>query len=218
MSVFHLENVQVSYKNTPALKNISLRIEQGEKIALIGPSGAGKTTLLQTLYERQPKTCAFVHQHYALVPQLSAYHNVYMGRLDRYSTWYNLLNLLKPQTRDVEEVGDILTSLQMREKMHERTGALSGGQQQRVSIARALFRGSPVLLADEPVSSIDPHQAGTVLELLTHIDKTLIMSLHAVDLALKYAQRIIGIREGVILFDQPSRQVSSDLLSALYQP
>ena len=162
--LFNLVAERVAYENTVALKNITLQINKGEKVALVGPSGAGKTTLLRTLYESVEGQPSFVHQHYSLVPQLSAFHNVFIGRLDQYSTAYNLLNLIKPQKKAVQDIVPILQQLGMEEKTFDKAGALSGGQQQRVAVARAIYRGAEILLADEPVSSVDPHQAGTVME------------------------------------------------------
>lgn len=214
--MFHLSGESVAYESQIALKNITLDIERGEKVALIGPSGAGKTTLLRTLYERAANQSAFVHQHYALVPQLSVYHNTYIGRLDRHSTWYNVLNLLKPQKPILKDVLPVLQALGLEDKTFEKVGALSGGQQQRVAVARAMYRGESILLADEPVSSIDPHQADAVMELIMQTE-TVIMSLHAVEVALKFAERIIGLREGQFLFDLPTAQVTPTLLRALYQ-
>ncbi|MBF0279207.1 MAG: ATP-binding cassette domain-containing protein [SAR324 cluster bacterium] len=215
--MFELDNVSVSYKDALALKDISIRIEEGEKVALIGPSGSGKTTLLYTLYELEKNYSAFVHQNYALVPQLSVFHNVYIGRLDNHKTAYNLLNLLKPQQKEVEQIVPILEALGMEVFLNKRVGTLSGGQQQRTAIARAIFRKSNIIFADEPVSSIDPHQAGAILELITQRKKTVILSLHAVDLALEFAERIVGLHFGHIVFDLPVSKVSDSLLSRLYQ-
>ena len=215
--LFSLAKESVSYENNVALKSISLQIDNGEKVALIGPSGAGKTTLLRTLYERVADRSAFVHQHYALVPPLSAFHNVYIGRLDQHSTAYNLLNLIKPQEKIVHEITPILRTLGMEEKTFEKVGALSGGQQQRVAVARAMYRGEEILLADEPISSVDPHQACTVMELIMESAETVILSLHAVEFALKFAKRIIGLRGGEVRFDLPAEKVSQAMLRELYK-
>ncbi len=215
--MFDLKNQSISYKDTLALENISLHIRAGEKVAFIGPSGAGKTTLLYALYERRPDQVAFVHQHYALVPQLSVFHNVYAGKLDSHKTWYNLLNLLKPQKPELACIQPILQSLNMGELLHKRAGALSGGQQQRIAIARALYRNSEIFLGDEPVSSIDPHQAGSVMELIMQSAPTVVLSLHSVDLALQFAQRLVGVRKGQIFFDLPTLDVTKMLLTELYR-
>jgi phosphonate transport system ATP-binding protein len=216
--MFELNRVNIAYGDQVALRDISLHIDAGEHIALIGPSGAGKTTLLKTLYEQRPQDASFVHQHYALVPQLSAFHNVYMGRLDRYSVWKNLHNLLWPRRDTKAEILPLLDELGLAPFAFKRVGALSGGQQQRTAIARAMYRASNVMFADEPVSSVDPHQAGSVLKLITQTQQTVILSLHAVELALAFAHRIIGLRLGSVAFDLPASQVSPSHLAQLYQP
>lgn len=215
--LFSLMGESVAYESHVALRNLTLRIDRGEKVALIGPSGAGKTTLLRTLYNRVADRSAFVHQHYALVSQLSVFHNVYIGRLDRYSTGYNILNVIRPQNRVLEEILPILRALGMADKTFEKVGALSGGQQQRVAVARAMYRGENILLADEPVSSVDPHQAGMVMELMIQNAETVVMSLHAVEFALKFAERIVGLRQGQLQFDVPTKSVTQTMLRQLYQ-
>lgn len=214
--MFQLKNISIKYEGTPALHNISLEIDEGEKVALIGPSGAGKTTLLRTLYELRHEDTAFIHQDYALVPQLSVFHNVYAGRLDRNSTAYNLLNLIKPQKKELEQINLVLERLRLEDKKFNKVGALSGGQQQRVAVARALFRGGDVLLGDEPVSSIDPHQAGTIVGILNEATETVVLSLHSVELALQHFGRIIGLRFGKILFDLPRKDINDSLLEKLF--
>lgn len=216
--MFQLDRANIAYGDHVALRNISLHIKAGEHVAFIGPSGAGKTTLLKTLYEQCPQESSFVHQHYALVPQLSAFHNVYMGRLDRYPVWKNLHNLIWPRRDTKAEIVPLLDDLGLTPFAFQRVGALSGGQQQRTAIARAMYRASNVMFADEPVSSVDPHQAGMVLELIMKSQQTVILSLHAVELALEFAQRIIGLRHGSVAFDLPASQVSPAHLTQLYQP
>jgi phosphonate transport system ATP-binding protein len=214
--LFELQHVNVSYGQNPALRDITLRILEGERVAVIGPSGAGKSTLLNKLYEMRPADCAFVHQQYALVPQLSVFHNIYIGRLDRRATWYNLLNLIKPRKQVLGEVNPILETLGMSEKVSARVGALSGGQQQRVAVGRAMYRGGKVLLADEPVSSIDPLQGEAVLDLIVNTGKTVIMALHSVTFARRFADRIIGLCAGRIRFDLPPSQLTQEDIDELY--
>ena len=165
--MFELENVSIAYEDEPVLSDISIQICSGEKVVVIGQSGAGKSTLLKKLYDTQQQRAAFIHQDYALVPQLSVFHNVCIGRLDKYGTAYNLLNLVRPQQKALDEVVPLLEALGMPDKTHERVSNLSGGQQQRVAVARAIYRGGDAVLGDEPVSAIDPHQAGAVLRLLS---------------------------------------------------
>jgi len=215
--LFHLHNVTVSYAEQRALQDISVAIGEGERVALIGPSGAGKTTLLNKLYTMQADACAFVHQHYALVPQLSVFHNIYMGRLDRRSNWTNLLNLIKPRKQVLQEIKPILDTLGMREKIFTKVEALSGGQQQRVAVGRAMYRGGRVLLADEPVSSIDTLQGEAVLKLILTAGKTVVAALHSVDFARRFFRRIIGLCDGRIRFDLPAERVSQTDIDALYE-
>ncbi len=214
--LFHLDRVDVSYADHTALHDISIAIGEGERVALIGPSGAGKTTLLNKLYTMQAEKCAFVHQHYALVPQLSVFHNIYMGQLDRRPNWMNLLNLVKPQKRVLDEVYPILDTLGMREKVFTKVEALSGGQQQRVAVGRAMYRGGRVLLADEPVSSIDAQQGEAVLNLILSAGKTVVAALHSVDFACRFFRRVIGLCGGRIQFDLPADRVSRSDIDTLY--
>ena len=181
---FDLKGLSVAYGDTPVLRNLSLQIRLGEKVVIIGPSGAGKSTLLRHLYGLQSRRAALIHQDYALVQQLSAFHNVCIGRLDLNGTLSNLLNLVRPQKKELERVVPILKSLGMGDKVFAPVSTLSGGQQQRVAVGRALYRGGDILLGDEPVSSIDPHQANAVLRLIKQSAATVVLSLHDVDLAL----------------------------------
>ena len=211
-----LKNISVSYQDKVVLKDISLTVREGEKVALVGPSGAGKTTLLKKLYELQPKRSAFIHQDYAVVPQLSTFHNIYSGRLEQNSTFYNILNLIKPQKHEIHGISKILVALGMKEKLFERVAKLSGGQQQRVAVARAIYRRGGLILGDEPISSIDPTQAHNVLHLLLKNAETVIVSLHAIQFALDLFDRLVGLKAGEIQFDLPRQQVSPGLVTELY--
>lgn len=214
--LFDLDGVDLAYDRFVAVRDVHLRIHAGEKVALVGPSGAGKTTLLNKLYQLQAEHTAFIHQHYALVPQLSVFHNIYIGRLDRHPFLYNALNLIKPQKARKREIFPILDLLDMRDKAFVRVGELSGGQQQRVAVGRAFYRGGQIVLADEPVASLDVHQGEAIVRKIMNMDKTVIASLHSVDFAMRFARRIIGICAGHIRFDLPVEKVSSDLLDNLY--
>ena len=214
--ILSLDGEDISYSGSVALRNISLSVAEGEKVALIGQSGAGKTTLLRRLYQLRPKECAFVHQHYALVPQLSVFHNIYMGRLDRYSSIHNLWNLIQPIDSHVAEITPIAEKLGLQDKLFSKTGELSGGQQQRVGIGRALYCGGSILMADEPVSSLDLVQGKELMELIASAGKTVISTLHSVDLSRLFFDRIIGIRDKTIFFDLPTNRISGELLAKLY--
>lgn len=212
--MFELRDASASYDGHTVLSGISLRIEAGERVALVGPSGAGKSTLLGLLYRQRRADSALIPQESALVRSLSVFHNVYMGRLDRYSTWYNLRNLVRPSRREIADMEPILATLGLADKLFTRAGELSGGQQQRTAVGRALFRGAPAILGDEPVSAVDEHQARAVLEALDDRHRTVILAMHDVALALEFTDRIIGIRGGRIVLDRPSGALRpSDLVS-----
>ncbi len=214
--MFDIENLTVAYDEAPVLENISLRIGAGDKAVIIGPSGAGKSTLLKKLYELRQEHCAFIQQDYALIPQLSAFHNIYAGRLDSTPTLSNLLNLVRPQDGALEESRPIFQALEMEDKINERVSSLSGGQQQRVAVGRAVYRHSDILLGDEPVSSIDPHQAGSVLQLIKNSSPTVVLAMHDVRLALEHFPRVIGLREKCVAFDLPAAEVDDPVLRDLY--
>lgn len=216
--LFKLNDFNVSYQNLPALKSISLKIYEGEKIGLIGPSGGGKTTLLKSLYEQNPQQSSFIHQNYALVEQLSVYNNVYIGKLNKHSTYENIKNLIIPNKLCIEKIKPILAAVGITEKINTKVGELSGGQKQRTAIARSLYQNKKILLADEPVSSVDPHRAEALLKIIINSSPTVITSLHNVDLAIKYATRIIGISNGQIHFDKPTNKINDDLLNNLFNP
>jgi phosphonate transport system ATP-binding protein len=215
-ALYDIDSLTLAYDEAPVLENISLRIDSGEKVVIIGPSGSGKSTLLKKLYELRQERCSFIHQDYALIPQLSAFHNVYAGRLDSSGTFSNLLNLVRPQEDSLAKIRPIFQSLEMEEKINERVSNLSGGQQQRIAVGRAIFRRSDILLADEPVSSIDPHQAGAVLQLIKQSSPTVVLAMHDVRLALEHFPRVIGLREKRVAFDLPAAQVDDPVLRELY--
>lgn len=196
-----LQGVSIGYGDSVVLHGVTLRIQTGERLALIGPSGAGKTTLLSKIYQLMPDQASFIQQQYGLVRELSVFHNIFMGRLDLHNRIYNLRNLIRPAKPALREVGQIAAQLGIGDRLLTKVGTLSGGQQQRVAVGRALYRGSPVILADEPVASVDPLQGADILASLMATDRTVITALHSVDFAKRFANRIVGIREGRIRFD-----------------
>lgn len=199
--IIDLQGAAIGYGKTIVLQGVNLRVQPGERLALIGPSGAGKTTLLSRLYQLLPDQASFIQQQYGLVRELSVFHNIFMGRLDMHSRFYNLRNLIHPARPAVREVGQVAAQLGIGELLQVKVGKLSGGQQQRVAVGRALYRGSPVILADEPVASVDPLQGADILARLMATNRTVITALHSVAFAKRFAGRVIGIREGKLVFD-----------------
>lgn len=214
--MFDLVNASASYNGREVLSGVTLSIAEGERVALVGESGAGKSTLLTLLYRQRSADSALIPQDWALVRTLSVFHNVYIGRLNRYSTWYNLRNLVRPSRREIGEIEPILEALGLADKIFAPVGELSGGQQQRAAVARALFQGSPALLGDEPVSSVDEHQARRVLETIRETHGTIVLAMHDVDLALAYTDRVIGLKNGGIVLDAPTAGLSPADLDTIY--
>lgn len=242
--ILKLTGVSLSHASgVQALNQIDLNIEAGERVAIIGPSGAGKTTLLRALATRlQPDTgmvellgakpwtmsartrqklrarIGMIHQAPPLPPRQRVVTAVSAGRLGRWSTVKSLLNLCYPL--DAGGVRQELARLDIADKLFARCGELSGGQLQRVGIARVLYQAPELILADEPVSAMDPTLAGHTLEILNQQARqggtTVLASLHAVDLALTHFERVIGLRNGKIAFDLKPSEVSNEQLQALY--
>ncbi len=217
MSLFDLRGLCVRYNGREVLRDITLRVEPGERIALVGKSGAGKSTLLNVLYQQQRAESTLIPQDLGLVKSLSVFHNIYMGRLNRHATWYNLLNLVRPVGREVDKVSSLLSKLKLEDKIFEPVGELSGGQQQRTAIGRAIHQGNRTLVGDEPVSSVDEHQARVVLDTLNEAHETVLLAMHDVQLALYTTDRIVGLQDGRIVMDQPTSSLDSNDLKPLYQ-
>src|SRR5580704_16912606 len=154
-SGLELRKATVAYSGRAVLHDIDLSIAPGERVAVMGRSGAGKSTLLNLLYTSHAGDAALIPQAPSLVRTLSVFHNVYMGRLDRRSTWANLRTLAWPYPRDRVDVANVLALVGLTDKMFEQAGMLSGGQQQRTSVARALYNGRPIVIGDEPFSALD---------------------------------------------------------------
>ena len=182
----------------------------------MGRSGAGKSTLLGLIHQRLAAQSALVPQAAALVRTLSVFHNVYMGRLDRYSGLRNLLVLARPRGALVDDVRAVLAQVGLADRLFARAGELSGGQQQRISVARALFNGRPVVIGDEPVSALDRGQGADVLRRMAARHATMILALHDVKLALEFADRIVVLAAGRIVRDAPSATLSAAELTRLY--
>lgn len=214
--MIRLQSETAHYQGVQTLHDIDLHLKQGEKLALLGQSGSGKSTLLKLIYERYPQNTALVPQDYGLVKHLSVYHNVFMGRLSEHSTWYNLLNLIRPWQDQVCVIQKILSRLQLDGFLFRPVGKLSGGQQQRVAVARSLYQQGQLLLADEPVSSVDQEQSKVVLKQLRNGFPAMILAMHDTQLALEFCDRIIGLKNGKIVLDQPSKSLTADDLLTLF--
>ena len=212
--VFALQDASAGYDGRIVLSNIDLTVRTGECVAIMGRSGAGKSTLLSLLYDSCPDNVALIPQAAALVKPLSVFHNVYMGRLDRHSTIYNLRNLIWPDAIQVDAVRAVLESLDLSEKLFESAGGLSGGQQQRASVARALFNGRPIILGDEPVSALDRVQGAGVLRRLRNQASTLVLVMHDTGLALEFADRVVVLSGGRKVLDEDSHHIDANDLTA----
>ncbi|GEP04915.1 ATP-binding cassette domain-containing protein [Methylobacterium oxalidis] len=213
-----LANASAAYDGRTVLRGIDLTIRTGERVALMGRSGAGKSTLIGLIHGQAAERIALVPQASALVRTLSVFHNVYMGRLDRNPTLHNLRNLVWPAAADWTEVGRVLGRVGLADAIRAKAGALSGGQQQRVSVARALYNGRPILVADEPVSALDRAQGAAILAEMARTHETLVLALHDVALALAHAGRIVVLDEGRIVLDAPSRGLDAAALAPFYEP
>lgn len=210
------DNTSAGYAGRAVLRDIRLTIHHGEKIAVMGRSGAGKSTLLNLIHERLNQNVALIPQAAALVKTLSVFHNVFMGRLDRYPVLHNIRNLVWPDRRDVAEVSGVLAQVELNDKLFTRAGELSGGQQQRTSVARALYNGRPIIVGDEPVSALDRVQGSAILKLLRDRSQTLIVALHDIQLALAHIDRIVVLDDGRIVLDSPAHKLTAAELVAYY--
>jgi phosphonate transport system ATP-binding protein len=207
-ALVELRKASAGYAGRAVLHDINLTIKTGERVAVMGRSGAGKSTLLNLLYERLADRVALIPQAAALVKTLSVFHNVYMGRLDRHPTWYNLRTLAWPTRRDVAEIEALLALVDLSAKLFDRAGTLSGGEQQRTSVARALYNGRPIVIGDEPVSALDRRQGAEILGKLCARHDTAILAMHDIPLALAHADRVVVIDEGRIVLDAPASTVA----------
>jgi len=239
-----LQHVGVVHANgRRALAAVDLAVAAGERVALIGPSGAGKTTLLRVaaaslrptegrvaLLDAQPwalgaralrslrARVGVVHQAPPIPPRLRVVSAVLAGRLGQWSLARALRSWVAPA--DAAGARDALARMGLAERLFDRCDQLSGGQLQRVAVARTLYQAPRLVLADEPVSALDASTADAVLRELvdysTTAGATFVASLHAVDLALRWFPRIVGVRDGRVMFDLPAADVTPERLAALY--
>jgi len=231
-----------------ALNDINLTVRKGEMVALIGASGSGKSTLMRHMagliaadgqsdslieidgscvqqggrvhrdIRRVRAKVGFVFQQFNLVDRLPVMVNVLVGMLHRMPWWRSLFRVFS--THERAQALEALQRVGIAECFAQRASTLSGGQQQRAAIARALVQGAKVVLADEPIASLDPESSRKVMEILSRINKedqcTVIVSLHQVDMALKYCPRVIALHQGRVVFDGASSLLTPPMLRELY--
>ena len=239
--MLEINDLKKTFENgSPALKGIDLKINKGEFVSILGPSGSGKTTLLisinglenissgeiyfdnkrvdnSSILEIQKKT-GMIFQEFNLVNNLSAINNVLTGLLNSSNKFLSLFYLFSKNQKikalkSLETVG-------LLKKSYNRSDELSGGQRQRVGIARAIIKKPLLLLADEPVASLDPKAANLILSLLKKINKdfgtTILCNLHQIDLAKKYSDRMVGLLDGKIIFDEKTENINKTNLEKIY--
>ncbi|PVZ69703.1 ATP-binding cassette domain-containing protein [Pelagibaculum spongiae] len=215
--MFQLQSVSIHYDDLSVLTDISFEIRPGEKVALVGESGCGKSSLLNYLRQQlAAEQLAWCPQHHGLVPPLSAFHNIFMGRLEQYSLFQAVRNLIVPLASEKQIIEQLLVELGLSEKLMISIDRLSGGQQQRVALARALFRQAAVFLGDEPVSALDPVQGKKMLQLINQRHQTSVVALHDRDLALACFDRVIALGQQQIVLDAPASQLTRADLDAVY--
>lgn len=239
-----LDDVSVTYPNgTRALDGVSLDIEAGEMVSIVGLSGSGKSTLIRTINGLVPATSGtvtlgphtvtgmrgrtlrelrghvgMIFQGFNLADRANVYRNVLVGRFAHTPTWRTLLGITGSADRELalralDEVG-------MLEKVWHRAGQLSGGQKQRVAIARALTQQPSVMLADEPVASLDPPTAHAVMNDLRRVNRderlTVLVNIHLMDLARQYTTRMVGLRAGEVVYDGPAAAATDHDFEQIY--
>ena len=234
--MLEINNLRKNFNNgTHALKGVSFKVKKGEFISILGPSGSGKTTLLRSinglepiengevifdnnkitkenLPEVQRKTC-MIFQEFNLVNNLSSINNVLTGLLNSSSKFLSMFYLFTKEQK--LEALQSLKTVGLLDKSYSRVDELSGGQRQRVGIARAIIKKPILLLADEPVASLDPKAALSTMKLLKKINKvfniTILCNLHQTNLAIEFSDRVIGLSDGSIVFDKEAKFLEKNI-------
>lgn len=242
--IMEIKNLHKNYtKDTKVLKDISFDIKEGELLSIIGPSGAGKSTLLRTINRmieptsgeiifgdenitklkgkrlRKMRTdIGMIFQHYNLVDRLSVFENVLHGLLGYKNSLQGIFSLYSEKEK--EKALEIITELGIEDHIYKRCDQLSGGQKQRVGIARALIQDPKIILCDEPIASLDPRASMIIMEYLKRISRergiTVIVNLHQVDVAKKYSDRMIGLNDGEIVFNDAPGAMDQDVVTKIY--
>jgi len=243
MQSLTIRNLTKRFGDTTAVDRVSLEVNSGSFVGVIGRSGAGKSTLLRMINRLNEPTqgsiefdgtvvtdlrgvalnewrrnCAMVFQQFNLVGRLDVLTNVLMGRLTTVPTWRALLTLWSDA--DKLDALETLDRFGMADFAAQRCDQLSGGQQQRVAICRALMQRPQIILADEPIASLDPKNTQMVMDTLKRINEdmgiTVICNLHDLDIARNYCDRLVGMSEGRVVFDDVPEQLTEDLVQTLY--
>ncbi|RJG46864.1 phosphonate ABC transporter ATP-binding protein [Mesorhizobium sp. DCY119] len=243
VAMLEIRNVSRRFGKKTAVDGVALEIQQGQMVGIIGRSGAGKSTLLRMInrlidptqgsiffegeevsahrgatLRRWQRDCAMIFQQFNLVPRLDVLTNVLLGRLNHRSTALNLLSIFSNEER--AQAIAALERLDIAPTALQRAGTLSGGQQQRVAIARALMQQPKLILADEPIASLDPMNAKVVMDSLRDINLkegiTVITNLHTLDTARAYCNRIIGMAGGKVVFDGAPESLTREAVRLVY--
>lgn len=239
------DHVSKTYDNgVKGLIDVSLKINDGDFVSIIGLSGAGKSTLLRAInrlneisegeiiinnesitkankkeLRKIRRHIGLISQQFNLVKRSTVQKNILSGKLGYYSTLKSVFGIFSKEDYDL--CNEVLEKVGMSEKLHQRCDNLSGGQQQRVSIARTLFQEADIILADEPVASLDPVTSVEIMEELKMINetmnKTVIVNIHSVELAKQFSKRIIALQDGKLVFDGTPAQLTNEVLTMIYK-
>lgn len=243
-----IESVSKTYGKVRAIDKVSLAVEPGEMTALIGPSGSGKSTLLRLINGLTPSDPApnssiqalgepiqrggevvgrirqarsgigFIFQNYNLIGRLSLHRNILVGCSARLPLWRNLLFLHGEEER--RRAMAALQAVGLARFAAQRASTLSGGQQQRGAIARAIMQNAKLILADEPIASLDPQSARRIMEILVDLNRsqgiTILVSLHQIDFAIRYCRRIVALNQGRIQFDGAPEELDQSTFESIY--
>jgi len=236
-----LKHVSKTFGHQIVLNDLSFTVQKGERIALIGPSGAGKSTLLSIIsntlkpdsgdvyidslnlkeainHKEMSKKVGIIRQQFDLVLPLKVINNVLVGRLRDWGFLKSLFSLFLHF--DKQLALDTLRKVGIEDKAYEKTAFLSGGEQQRVALARVLVQSPEIILADEPIASLDPSRAQAIIELMLKLSKehnhTLLVSLHAIDIALNHFDRIIALKDGHLMYDGKPKGLTEQCIKELY--